>query len=105
MSSNSSSGTSLAQPLRGGAPMSSSIDWFPISHRRQIGGMNSFFETGEDHFFGQGVLGQESERLMHRDRHRLVERIAIDAAADGGAGDPADAVRRRQAAGTAVASR
>src|SRR5260221_9691331 len=97
MSSASSSGTSLAQPLRGGAPMSSSIDWFPISHRRQIGGMNSFFETGEDHFFGQGIPGQEGQCLTHRDGHRLVEGIAIDAAADSGKSDRGDAVPSRQA--------
>src|SRR5258707_14680421 len=104
MSSTSNSGTSLAQPLRGGAPKSSSIDWFPIAHSRQIGGMNSFPETGEDHFFGQGVLGQESERLTHRNGDRLVDRIAVDTATDGRKGDRADVVRRGQAQGIDVAS-
>jgi hypothetical protein len=30
--------------------------------------MNAAVETGEDHFIGQGVLGQERQGLMRQDR-------------------------------------
>src|SRR5260370_5401103 len=96
MSSTSSSGASLAQPLRGGAPMSSFIDRFSIPHRREIGTMNALVEAGEDYFFGQRTLGQERRRLPHRDLGRLVDRITVDPAADGGEGDPTDCVLRRE---------
>src|SRR6266700_3300860 len=103
MSSTSSSGTSLAQPLRGGAPISSFIDRFPFPHRREISGMNALVEAGEDYFFGQGALGEERRRLAHRDLGRLVEGITVDAATDGGEGDPTDCVRRRQAQAVDIA--
>src|SRR5687768_7655048 len=73
------------------------------SQLRLVGGERLRVEAGESNFFGQRVRGHEGRALAHGDLDRLVERVAIDAAADRGESDRVDAVRLRELEALAVA--
>src|SRR5712691_1817257 len=73
-------------------------------HRRLVGGENVLTETGEDDLLGDRVSVEERHGLAYGDPGRLSDGIAVDAAADGGKGDPPDVMFRRQQQAVDVAS-